>query len=125
LGGVGTNLLTGKKNDMGNGKKNKRISWMYILSGGILKEDFVVRHTKLIVLIVILLLFYISNRYTCLIKLREIDRLQAELKELRIEADLVSAELTEITRPSQVEEFVKRQGLNLERTKTPPYRIQK
>jgi cell division protein FtsL len=110
---------------MRNGKKNKRISWMYILSGGILKEDFVVRHTKLIVLIVILLLFYISNRYTCLIKLREIDRLQAELKELRLEADLITAELTEITRPSKVEEFVKRQGLDLERAKTPTYRLQK
>jgi sensor histidine kinase YesM len=110
---------------MGNGKKKKHISWMYILGGGILKEDFVVRHTKLIVLIVILLFFYISNRYTCLIKLREIDRMQEVLKDLQIDASSVSAELTEKTRPSQVETLVKRQGLTLERAKTPPYRLRK
>jgi cell division protein FtsL len=110
---------------MGNEKRKQRVSWMYILGGEILKEDFVVRHTKLIVLIVILLFFYISNRYTCMIKLREIDRLQDELQEAKFEASSVSAQLTENTRPSQMEELVKRQGLKLERTKTPPYRLQK
>ena len=33
-------------------KEKKRISVMYILGGGILKEDFIIRHTRMIVLIV-------------------------------------------------------------------------
>lgn len=98
---------------------------MYILGGGILKEDFIVRHTKMIVLIVILLFFYISNRYACTIKIREIDRLQTQLKDVKFEALSISAKLTENTRPSQVEELVKRQGLDLEKAKTPPYKLRK
>lgn len=108
---------------MGDAKKKKRISLMYILGGGILKEDFVIKHTKMIVLIVILLFFYISNRYTCVIKLREIDRLQEQLKDVKFEALSVSAQLTGNTRPSQVEELVKQQGLDLEKAKTPPYKL--
>lgn len=110
---------------MGEGKKKKRISLMYILGGGILKEDFIVRHTKMIVLIVILLFFYISNRYSCMIKIREIDRLQTQLKEVKYEALSISAQLTGNTRPSQVEELVKRQGLGLEKAKSPPYKLRK
>ncbi|MDR2916922.1 MAG: hypothetical protein LBV74_19185 [Tannerella sp.] len=110
---------------MGESKKKKRVSLMYILGGGILKEDFIVRHTKMIVLIVILLFFYISNRYACTIKIREIDRLQTQLKDVKFEALSISAKLTENTRPSQVEELVKRQGLDLEKAKTPPYKLRK
>jgi len=106
-------------------KKKKRFSWLYILGGGVLKESFVVKHTKMIVLIVILLFFYISNRYTCIIKLREIDRLQVQLKELQSEAVSTLSRLTENTRPSQVEELVKRLGLDIERAKTPPYKLHK
>ncbi|MDR1225201.1 MAG: hypothetical protein LBL07_20320 [Tannerella sp.] len=106
-------------------KKKKRISLMYILGGGILKEEFVIKHTKMIVLIVILLFFYISNRYSCMIKIREIDHLQEQLKDVKYEALSVSAQLTGNTRPSQVEELVKRLGLNLEKSKKPPYRLRK
>lgn len=96
---------------------------MYILGGGILREDFIVKHTKMIILVVFLLFLYISNRYTCLIKLREIDRLQNQLKEVRHEAIQTSAILTGNTRPSQVEELVKKQGLDLERATSPPYKL--
>ena len=98
---------------------------MHILGGDILKDDFIVKHTKMIVLVVLLLFFYISNRYTCITKLREIDRLQKQLIEVKSEALDLSAELTSNTRPSQVEELIKRQGLGLEKAKTPPYRLNK
>lgn len=110
---------------MGEEKKKKRNLVMYILGGGILKEDFIVRHTKMIVLIVILLFFYISNRYSCMIKIREIDRLQTQLKEVKYESLSISAQLTGNTRPSQVEELVKRLGLELEKAKTPHYKLRK
>jgi len=106
-------------------KKKKRLSWKYILGGGVLKEDFIIKHTKMIILIVILLFFYISNRYTCIFKLREIDRLQVQLKELQSEAVSTSVRLTSNTRPSQVEELVKRLGLDIEKAKTPPYKLKK
>ena len=105
-------------------KKKKKVKWIDIVGGGMLK-DFVVKHTPMIVLIFALLFFYISNRYTCIIKVREIDRLQMQLKEVKSEALSTSMQLTGNTRPSQVEELVKRMGLNLEKARTPPYKLNK
>lgn len=48
------------------------------------EEDFIVKHTRMIVLIVILMFFFIGNRYTCMQKLREIDRLQQQLRDITI-----------------------------------------
>ena len=106
-------------------EKRKRFSWMHIFGGYFFENGFEVKHAKMIVLIVVLLFFYISNRYTCIIKLREIDRLQLQLKEVKSEALDLSVSLTGNTRPSQVEELVKRLGLGIEKSKTPPYKLQK
>lgn len=106
-------------------KKEKRLSLLYILGGGILKEDFIVRHTRMIVLIVILLFFFIGNRYTCMQKLREIDRLQQKLRDVRFEALSISSELTGNSRQSQIELLIEEQGIDLEGAKTPPYELYK
>ncbi|MFC2322419.1 MAG: FtsL-like putative cell division protein [Tannerella forsythia] len=106
-------------------KKKRHLSPLYILGGGILKEDFIVRHTKLIVLIVGLMLMFISNRYTCLLKLREIDKLQQELKDVKYESLAVSGQLIGNNRLSQIELLVRKKGLDLESPQTPPYIIQK
>ena len=105
--------------------KKKRRDILYILSGGILKEDFVVKHTRMIMLIVILLVLFIGNRYTCLLKLREIDRLQKELQDVRNESIQLSGQLTGRNRMSQIEQLVQSQGLKIESAKTPPYILHK
>lgn len=106
-------------------RKEKRLSLLYILGGGILKEDFIVRHTKMIVLVVVLIFFFIGNRYTCMQKLREIDRLQQQLRDVRFEALSISSELTGHSRQSQIELLIEEQGIDLEAAKTPPYEIHK
>ncbi len=110
-----------------NKKKNKekRLSFLYILGGGFLKENFILKHTKMIVLIVILVFFFIGNRYTCMQKLREIDRLQKKLSDVRFEALSISSELTGNSRQSQVETLIKQQGLELEGAMSPPYELYK
>ena len=82
-------------------KKEKRLSFWYILGGGVLKEDFILRHTRMIVLLVVLAFFFIGNRYTCMQKLREIDRLQQQLRDVRFEALSISSELTGNSRQSR------------------------
>lgn len=106
-------------------KKEKRLSLLYILGGGILKEDFIVKHTKMIVLIVILAFFFIGNRYTCLQKLKEIDKLQQKLADVRYESLSISSKLTGQSRQSQIESLVEEQGLELESAKSPPYELYK
>ena len=99
-------------------KKEKRLSFWYILGGGVLKEDF-------IVLLVVLAFFFIGNRYTCMQKLREIDRLQQQLRDVRFEALSISSELTGNSRQSQIELLIEEQGIDLEGAKTPPYELYK
>lgn len=106
-------------------KKESRFSIIYVLGGGLLKEDFIVRHTRMIVLVVILLFFFIGNRYTCMQKLREIDRLQQQLRDVRFEALSISSELTGNSRQSQIELLIEEQGIELEVAKNPPYELYK
>ena len=106
-------------------KKRKHFSFLYELGGGFLKEDFFTRHTRMIVLVVILIFFFIGNRYTCLQKLREIDRLQQELRDVRFEALSISSELTGNSRQSQIEMLIEEQGIDLEGATTPPYELKK
>ncbi|MDD4515340.1 FtsL-like putative cell division protein [Massilibacteroides sp.] len=113
----------GKKQQKKANKKEKRLSLLYILGGGILKEDFIVKHTKMIVLVVVLIFFFIGNRYTCMQKLREIDRLQQQLRDVRFEALSISSELTGNSRQSQIELLIEEQGIELEVAKTPPYEL--
>lgn len=106
-------------------KKENRFSLLYILGGGILKEDFIVRHTRMIVVVVLLIFFFIGNRYTCMQKLREIDRLQQQLRDVRFEALSISSELTGNSRQSQIERLIEEQGIELEAAKNPPYELYK
>jgi len=75
-------------------KQGKKSLLWYILGGGILKEEFIFKHTRMIVLVVVLIFFFIGNRYSCILKLREIDRLQQQLHDVRFEALSISSELT-------------------------------
>ena len=106
-------------------RRKKRLSLFYILGGGILKEDFIVKHTRMIVLVVLLIFSFIGNRYTCMQKLREIDRLQQQLRDVRFEALSISSELTGNNRQSQVELLIEEQGIELETAKNPPYELHK
>ena len=112
----------------GGGKKKKterKLSMWYIFGGGILKEDFVLRHTRMIVLLVVLAFFFIGNRYTCMQKLREIDRLNQRLRDVRFEALSISSELTGHSRQSQIEALIEEQGIDLEVAKNPSYVLHK
>ena len=106
-------------------KQENRFSFLYILGGGILKEDFIVKHTKMIVLVVMLIFIFIGNRYVCMQRLREIDRLQQQLRDVRFEALSISSELTGNSRQSQIELLIEEQGIELEAAKNPPYELYK
>ena len=58
-------------------------------------------------------------------KLREIDRLQQQLRDVRFEALSISSELTGNSRQSQIELLIEEQGIDLEGAKTPPYELYK
>ena len=96
-----------------------------ILKGGFLKKGFVERNIRMIIWVVLLIFFLISNRYTCLQKLKEIDKLQQQLQDVRFEALSISSDLTGSSRQSKIEELVEEEGIDLEGAKTPPYKLEK
>lgn len=105
--------------------KSKKANLWKVLRGDILKEDFLAKNGKLIILVVLLTFFLIGNRYTAIQKLREIEKLHKQLTELKYEHLSISSELTGNSRPSQIEQLVKEQELDLEGAKTPPYKLHK
>lgn len=106
-----------------NKKNSKHSAWMNIIGGDILAADFFQRQTKLLVLIMILILFYIHNRYECQQQLIEIDRLKEELTDIKYDALSRSSELMEQSRQSRIERYIATQQSDLQTSTEPPYLI--
>ncbi|MEL5892176.1 FtsL-like putative cell division protein [Bacteroides sp. GD17] len=115
------NKQEGKKTE----KAKKRTSLKNIIGGDILATDFFRRQTKLIVLIMVLILFYIHNRYACQQQMIEIDRLKKELIDIKYDALTRSSELMERSRQSRIEEYISTKESDLQTSTHPPYLIKK
>lgn len=105
-------------------KKKKNI-FQYFFGGEILKEDFVIKQSKLLILIVILFLVFISNGYSCQKKLTQIEDLKTELNDIKYRNLVISTQLTANSRQSQIEELLAQKGMNLAGSKTPAFEIKK
>ena len=78
-----------------------------ILGGDIFSAHFLRNNIGLIVLIVVFVIIYISNRYSVLKDLIEIDKLETELSDAKYRALSSSSQLTERSRESHVLEILK------------------
>jgi len=105
--------------------QSKGMSLKSILGGDILANDFFRRQTKLLVLIMVFVIFYISNRYSCQQQLIEIDRLEKQLTDIKYDALTRSSELMEKSRQSRIEEYIATQQSDLQTATNPPYLIKK
>ena len=92
----------------------KHMSIRSILGGDILANDFFKRQTSLLILIMILTILYIDNRYTSQQELIEIDRLKKELIDIKYDALTRSSELMEKSRQSRIEEYISTEESHLE-----------
>ncbi len=71
------------------------------------------------------MLLFISQRYTVLQNIAEMERLKVELKDAKFESLNISSDLTELSRQSQIEKMVEQAGLGLETANEPVYKIHK
>ena len=104
-------------------KEASHISLRSILGGEILVHSFLRRQEYLLILIVILTILYIDNRYSSQQELIEIDRLKKELTDIKYDALTISSELTEKSRQSRIEEYISAEGRQLQTAATPPFLI--
>lgn len=104
---------------------SKHMSIRSILGGDILANDFLKRQTSLLILIMILTILYIDNRYSSQQELIEIDRLKKTLTDIKYDALTRSSELMEKSRQSRIEEYISMEESPLETATNRPYLIQK
>ena len=103
----------------------KHMSIRSILGGDILANDFFKRQTSLLILIMVLTILYIDNRYTSQQEMIEIDRLKKELTDFKYDALTRSSELMEKSRQSRIEEYISTEESHLETSTSRPYLIKK
>lgn len=104
-------------------KIKRKTPWKNIIGGDILATDFFRRQTKMIVLVMVLILFYIHNRYACQQQMIEIDKLKKELIDIKYDALTRSSELMEQSRQSRIEEYIATKKSDLQTSTNPPYLI--
>lgn len=117
------NETANKQEEVKGEKVKRRTSLKNIIGGDILATDFFHRQTKLLVLIMVLILFYIHNRYACQQQMIEIDKLKKELIDIKYDALTRSSELMERSRQSRIEEYIATKESDLQTSTNPPYLI--
>ena len=99
----------------------KNITLRKILGGDILSADIIRKQIWLILIIVLFIVVYISNRYKCQQDLILIDNLTEQLKDAKYRALSSSSDLTQQTRESKVLEKLNDSTLHI--ATQPPYII--
>ena len=72
----------------------------------------------------VLVIFYIHNRYACQLQMLEVDRLKKELTDTRYDALTKSAELMERSRQSRIEDWLEQRDTDLKTATEPPFRME-
>ena len=116
---------TNKQKKQKENASPKHMSIRSILGGDILANDFFKRQTSLLILIMILTILYIDNRYTSQQELIEIDRLKKELTDIKYDALTRSSELMEKSRQYRIEEYISTEESHLETATNRPFLIKK
>ncbi|MDR2499040.1 MAG: hypothetical protein LBD28_06320 [Tannerellaceae bacterium] len=103
--------------------RTKRVSLFTIFRG----EGFemIAEHSRMILLITILTVFFIGNRYSCDLKRKQIDQLKKELAEAKLQAKLQAVELIRYGSRAELEERLRRKGSALTVAQLPPYILYK
>ena len=92
--------------------------------GGTLILTIFQRQVKLLLLITVFLIIYITCRYQCQKQMVEIDRLERKLVTVRYKATVYSCELTEMSRESNIIDLLGQRGdSTLVIPNEPPYKI--
>ena len=95
-----------------------------ILNGNILTKKFFRKQYLLIVLIVVLSILYIDNRYSSEKQMTNISELKRKIQDAKYESLTISAELMEISRQSNILLLLQSKGIPLRPGVTPPIDIE-
>jgi hypothetical protein len=117
-----------KKPDQSTGgKEGSRIIGIHsvkdILDGTLLVREAVVKQLPFVLFLTFLALLLIANRYHAERVVRQTDRLQTELTELRAEAISVASQYNRLNKQSEVIKLMNKNGIDLEESVEPPKKL--
>ena len=105
--------------------ENKKSSLKDLIDGTILTRQVIVNQLPFIIFLSFLAGIYIGNRYHAEKVVRDLTKLQAEVKDFRAETITSASELMFISKQSEVVKMVKENQLGLEESVEPPFKIKK
>ena len=109
-----------------NNKKDQKPSFIKrIRQGEVLSSDFFARNWLTVFAGVLVVMLYITNKYTCQTKMEEIRRLETELEIVKTERLRVRSAYMSNTRESSMQHLIDSLGLNLRVQDRPPFKLEK
>jgi hypothetical protein len=101
----------------------KKTSFRDLIDGSILTRKAIAKQLPFVLFLSFLAIIYIGNGYHAEKVIRDLTRLQTEVKDLRAESITTASELMFISKQSEVIKMVKENQLDLEESVTPPIKI--
>ena len=111
------------KKEQKDQKKTGKANLRTILDGSYLTRELVVKNFRYLVLLTLLALILIANRYHAEKIVRETNRIEHSIKELRSESITISSKLMENSRQSSVSRLLRERGIALQELKEPAKKI--
>jgi len=96
---------------------------MSVVNGNIFTKEAVVRGMPFLLFLALLALVYISNGFLTEGNVREINKLNNEIKELRSEYITTKSDLMHHSKQSELVDLIKEKKLGLEESFEPPKKI--
>ncbi len=114
-----------KEKDIKTNKNRRQIrkTLQGLMSGSILTEDVVRKQFPFLVLLAVLALIYIANRYHAERVFIETESLKKEISELRSEKIATQSVLMRKSRRSEVMRLLRENGSELTESSTPPVKV--
>ena len=104
-------------------KKKKRFNPFCIIHGRLFSLDFFAKHALKIILLMLMLIVYISNKYQCQTKIETIIKLENEVEIMKTESVREKSIYMGQSRESVVKAMSDSLGLNLDPSTQPPYQL--
>jgi preprotein translocase subunit SecY len=106
-----------------NEKSKKQNPIAAILSGSMLTQDSVVKHLPYVLFLAFLGLVYIANGYMAESSVRQINKTQQEIKELRSEQISMKSNLNNTIIESELKKIIDDREMGLNESYDPPKKI--
>lgn len=116
-----------EKIEMNAQAKGREINWkrsvLDVINGNFLAREYSLRQAPYVLFLALVTLLYISNNYFAESKIREISKINNELKELRSEYITSKSKLMFMTKQSEIAVMAEEMGIGIKPATTAPKKI--